>query len=59
MSNFKNPMPWVVVTKPGQDCEDIRQDFSNYKKAVASLREIDEDADVMRHLDDGTLTSDY
>ncbi len=54
-----NPNPWVVVTKRGQDEEDIWGDFPTYKEAVAALAQPGEEASVMRRLDDGTLTTEY
>ena len=54
-----NPNPWVIVTKPGQDDEDIWADFPTYKEAVAALGQPGEEASVMKRLDDGALTSEF
>ena len=54
-----NPKPWVIVTKPGQDDEDIWADFPTYKEAVAALGQPGEEASVMKRLDDGALTSEF
>lgn len=53
------PKPWVVVTKPGQDDEEIWGDFQTYQEAVAELGEPGEPASIMKRLDDGTLTTEY
>ena len=55
----RNPNPYVVVTNPGQDNEGIWGDYPKYKLAVAALNETDEPSDIMKRLDDGTLTSDF
>lgn len=57
-----NPNPWVVVTNAGTDEEDIWADFQLYESAVKECRECggrDNGFDVMKRLDDGTLTTDY
>lgn len=58
-----NPVPWVVVEKPGQDDENIVADFATLREAYRFIdrnyTEDECDADVMRRLDDGTLTTDF
>lgn len=54
-----NPNPWVIVTNPGQDDEDIWADFCNYMAAISGLKEAPEGAQIMRRLDDGTLTTEF
>lgn len=55
----RNPNPYVVVTNPGQDNQDIWGDYPNYKQAIAALNEADEPSDIMKRLDDGTLTTEF
>lgn len=54
-----NPNPWVIVTNPGTDEEDIWADFPTHRAAVAALADAEEGADVMKRLDDGTLTTEF
>lgn len=54
-----NTNPWVIVTNPGTDEEDIWGDFPTYRAAVAALAEAEDGADVVRRLDDGTLTTEF
>ena len=58
-SEVHNPNPWVVVTNPGTDKEDIWADFPTHRAAVAALADAEEGADVMKRLDDGTLTTEF
>jgi hypothetical protein len=53
-----NPNPWVLVNNPGQDDEDIVADFPTFSAAVISKKEAGE-GDIMKRLDDGTLTTDF
>ena len=55
---MKNPKPWVVVAYPGTDQEDIVDDFATERAARDFLRECPE-TDLMKRLDDGTLTTDF
>jgi hypothetical protein len=55
----RNPNPWVIVTNPGQDDEDIFADFATFAEAVAELPEADEGAQVMKRREDGTLTTEF
>jgi hypothetical protein len=52
-----NPKPWVVVTHPGQDDEDIVADFPTYEAAMRALPDCGEGADVMKRLANGVLTT--
>ena len=57
-----NPNPWVVVINAGTDNEDIVIDFPMYVEALyfcADEFDVDENADVMRRNDDGTLTTEF
>lgn len=54
-----NPNPWVIVTNPGTDDEDIWADFPTHRAAVAALADAEDGADVMKRLDDGTLTTEF
>ncbi len=51
--------PWAVVIKPGQDDQEVYEVFRTYKAAVAALGLPGEEADVMKRLADGTLTTEY
>ena len=52
-----NPNPWVLVNNAGQDDEDIVADFSTFAEAVTAKRE--GEGDIMKRLDDGTLTTEF
>lgn len=57
-----NPYPWVVVENPGTENEYIGGDFATMREALKAGRawyHDDEEWDVMRRNDDGTLTTDY
>ncbi len=54
-----NPNPWVIVTNPGTDEEDVWADFPTYRAAVATLADADEGADIMKRLDSGELTTEF
>lgn len=54
----RNPTPWVVVSNPGQDDEDIVADFATVPEARACIRE-NPGADLMKRLDSGVLTTEY
>lgn len=51
--------PWAVVIKPGQDGQEVFRVFPTYKAAVAALGSAGEEADVMKRLADGSLTTEY
>lgn len=51
--------PWAVVIKPGQDGQEVYEVFRTYKAAVAALGLPGEEANVMKRLADGTLTTEY
>ena len=53
-----NPNPWVLVNNPGQDDEDIVADFPTFAEAVTAKKEAGE-GDIMKRLDDGTLTTEF
>lgn len=58
----RNPKPFVVVTNPGTDTEEIWSDhptFAQARKALAKAQHEAGSADVMRRLDDGTLTTEF
>jgi hypothetical protein len=55
-----NPKPWVIVTYPGTDEESIFSDHESFKEARINTKNVDSDYwDIMRRLDDGTLTTDF
>jgi len=58
-----NPKPWVIVENPGTDDENIVIDFATYREACRWIDRnyTDDDcpADILRRLDDGTLTTEY
>lgn len=58
-ATLKNPNPWVVVSSPGQDDEDIVADFPTHKQAVRFLIENREDGDILKRLVDGSLTTEF
>ena len=53
-----NPKPWVVVTNPGQDDEDIVDDFATVAQARACMRQ-HPGTDLMKRLNSGVLTTEY
>jgi len=56
----QNPYPWVIVTNPGQENEGIFSDHATFKEARLNTINVDEnDWDIMRRLDDGTLTTEF
>lgn len=55
---MKNPNPWVVVTDPGTDQEDILADFRTATQARQFMR-AHPDTDLMKRLDDGSLTTEF
>lgn len=58
-----NPVPWVIVTSPGKDNEYFWNDYPTLKEAKKNLKEAKESTgekcDIMKRLDDGTLTTKY
>jgi hypothetical protein len=57
-----NPNPWVVVEKAGTEEEDVFEDFRSFELAVAACNEnggMKNGFDVMKRLDDGTLTTEF
>ena len=54
-----NPNPWVVVINPGTDEEDIWGDYPSFREAVAAQAEINDEADVMKLRNDGTLSTEF
>lgn len=58
-----NPNPWVLVARPGQDDEDIVEDFPTFAEAHRAMKaanQLDQDElDIMRRRDDGTLTTEF
>lgn len=59
INTIHNPNPWVVVINAGTDEEDIWGDYPSFREAVAAVDELDESADVMKRLNDGTLTTEF
>lgn len=53
-----NPKPYVVVRNPGQDDEDIVDDFKTDSAARKFMRN-NPGTDLMKRLADGTLTTDF
>lgn len=53
-----NPKPWVVVCHPGEDGEDIIDDFANVLDARKCIREYP-GSDLMRRLNNGQLTTEF
>lgn len=53
-----NPYPYVVVTHPGQDDEDVVCDFSTETQARAFMRDLP-GTDLMRRLSNGVLTTEF
>jgi hypothetical protein len=53
-----NPKPWVVVRNPGRDDEDIVDDFATSTKAYRFIKN-NPGTDLMKRLNDGSLTSDF
>ncbi len=49
--------PWVVVENPGTDRQRVVADFDSYVEAYGWVRK--SEGDVMRRMDDGTLTTEY
>lgn len=53
-----NPKPWVVVRNPGQDDEDIVDDFSNPAHARRFMKS-NPGTDLMKRLENGQLTTEF
>jgi pectate lyase len=56
-----NPKPYVVVTNAGTDSEHIWSDHATYEAAVretTNAKHSEGSADVMKRLDNGTLTTE-
>lgn len=54
--------PWVVVTEAGTDQQRIYNDYPSFFSAHIGLKELayqSGSADIMKRLDDGTLTTEY
>lgn len=59
-NNIKHP--WVVVTDAGTDLQRIFDDYPSFSSAQIGLKDLDYqlgNADIMRRLDDGTLTTEF
>ncbi len=54
----RNPKPWVVVRHPGEDDEDIINDFSNVIEARKCIK-AHPGSDLMKRLNTGQLTTEY
>ncbi len=54
----RNPYPYVVVTHPGQDDEDVVGDFSTETQARAFMRD-QPGTDLMKRLSNGVLTTEF
>ena len=55
---MKNPYPYVVVRNAGGEDEDIVEDFPTWKKACEFMLG-EPGTDLMKRLDDGTLTTEF
>lgn len=61
----KNANPWVIVEKAGTDEEDIFNDFPTYCAAMQCAKAYfgpdfpDQGVDIVKRLDDGTLTTEF
>lgn len=55
----RNPNPWVVVIRAGQDDEDIWGDYPSHAEAARNLKEPGEPAQIMKRLDTGELTTEF
>ena len=55
----QNPFPWVIVTNAGTDEEGIFSDHATFKAARINTINCDEQWDIMKRLDDGTLTTEF
>lgn len=62
----RNPKPWVVVEFCGMENEAIGADFKTFAEAAKNIEkwygedEIEEaNVQIMRRLDDGTLTTEF
>jgi len=54
-----NPKPWVIVTNAGMENEDFWCDYADFSTANKALKQLDDDAQIMKRLDDGTLTTEF
>ncbi len=62
-----NLNPWVVVSFPGTDRENIIQECATFKEAMSAKKQYwyddnglnYDDIDIMKRLDDGTLTTEF
>jgi hypothetical protein len=57
-----NPKPWVVVENAGYENEDIWSDHCTFKAALKELESAggtENGFDIMKRLDDGTLTTEF
>ncbi|MBK7550057.1 MAG: hypothetical protein IPI20_20760 [Rhodoferax sp.] len=55
----RNPKPWVVVINPGQDDEDILDDFETMQEALHFVIGEGGNCQVMKRLDSGVLTTEF
>lgn len=54
--------PWVIVTDPGTGLQRIYNDYPSFFRAHIALKELDYqagNADIMKRLSDGTLTTEF
>ena len=58
ISQFYNPLPWVIVTKPGQADESICGEYRYENDARACLPNTP-GADLMKRSDSGLLTTEF
>lgn len=59
---YRTRNPWVVVSHPGTDSEEIwdsHPTFAAATVAMNALKRAGEPADVMKRLPDGTLTTEF
>lgn len=55
--------PYVIVSKPGQDDQEVVSEFPTLEQAMDKLDDLkkdgNDDFDVMKRQDDGSPTCDY
>lgn len=55
----RNPKPWVAVINPGQDDEDILDDFETMQEALHFVIGEGGNCQVMKRRDSGVLTTEF
>lgn len=59
MQKKQRQKPWVIVTNPGTDDEEIFGDYFSYLEAAKSLKYAPEGSDIMKRQEDGNLTTEF